>query len=260
MKPRLKILLILSILVMLSVISINAQTTKHILQSRSFSELYISGPVNVECRQVSDSSGMIVFNSTSLVFDKIRCINEGNRLNISLDKTGTLDIAKNLSKIIIYYAGPLSTISYTGSGKVVAVNPTVNKTIAVLLTGSGSLKVGSINAHHLSCSIAGAGNLSISGNTVVDNITCSVSGSGVVEIAHANAKKTNATVNGPGDFIINGHSDDASFAIKGSGNIDVSTLDCKTMTVGVYGSGRVYCSDRVSNLHTSGRKENIIIR
>lgn len=244
----------------LSVISVNAQMTNHILQSRSFSELYISGSVNVECRQVADSSGMIVFSASPQILNKIICNNEGDRLNISLGKTGTLDVAKNLSKIIVYYASPLSTISYTGSGRVVVVNPPINETIAVLLTGSGNLKVGSINAHHLSCSVAGSGNLSISGNTIVDNITCSVSGSGAVEIAHANSKKTNATVNGPGDFVINGHSEDASFAIKGSGNIDASTLDCATMTVGVYGSGRVYCSNRVSNLISSGRKENVIIR
>ena len=240
--------------------SASAQMSQHILQSRAFSDLYISGSVNVECRQSLDSVGMIVFSATPQVYSKIKCYNEGDRLNISLDRTGTLDLSKNLSKIIVYYSGALSTISYTGSGRVVVANPPVGRNVAVLLTGSGNLKVGAIKAQHLSCSVAGSGNLSISGNTIVDNITSTVSGSGAVEIAHANATKTSATVKGPGDFIINGRSNEASFAIKGSGNIDASTLDCTKMTAGIYGSGRVYCSNRVTNLISSGRKENIIIR
>lgn len=251
---------ILILTCLLCAFSLRAQMSQHILQSRTFSDLYISGSVNVECRQSLDSAGMIVFSATPQIFNKIKCYNEGDRLNISLDRTGTLDLLRNLSKIIVYYSGTLSTISYTGSGRVVVVNPPIDETIAVLLTGSGNLKVSSINAHHLSCSVAGSGNLSISGNTTAKNITCTISGSGAIEIAHANVAKTSATVKGPGDFIINGRSNEASFAIKGSGNIDASTLDCAKMTAGIYGSGRIYCNSRVTNLISSGRKENIIIR
>lgn len=249
---------ILILTCLLCAFSASAQMSQHILQSRTFSDLYISGSVNVECRQSLDSVGMIVFSATPQIYNKIKCYNEGDRLNISLDRIGTLDLSRNLSKIIVYYSGALSTISYAGSGRVVVDNPPVGKSVAVLLTGSGKLKIGAIKAQHLSCSVAGSGNLSISGNTTAENITCTVSGSGAVEIAHANATKTSATVKGPGDFVINGRSSEASFAIKGSGNIDASTLDCAKMTAGVYGSGRIYSSNRVTNLITSGRKENII--
>ena len=258
MRVDIKILTLMMLL--LVVTAANAQMSQRILQSRTFSELYISGNVNVECRQSTDSAGMIIYSATPPILDKIKCYNEGNRLNISLDRTGTLDVTKHMSKVIVYYSGALSTISYTGAGRVVAINPTVGNTVAVLLTGSGNLKVGPIKASHLSCAIAGSGNLSISGDAVVKNITCTVSGSGAVEMANVKADRTSATVKGPGDFIINGRSEEASFAIKGSGNIEASTLNCTKMTAGVYGSGRIYCSSRVTNLISSGKKENIIRR
>ena len=58
--------------------SANAQMSQHILQSRTFSDLYISGSVNVECRQSLDSVGMIVFSATPQVNSKIKSYNEGD--------------------------------------------------------------------------------------------------------------------------------------------------------------------------------------
>ncbi len=256
-----RIVNILTLLILGAALSpLCAQMQQHILQSRPFSELHISGRVDVECRQSADSAGMIVFSASPQAFDLLKCNNTSDRLNITLASTGTMNLRTNLSKVIVYYSGALSTIALTGSGSLNAITPALKNSVSAMLTGSGKVKISAITTSHLSCSVSGSGNMSIAGETSIKNMTGSVSGSGAIEIAHVNAASISATVNGPGDFIVNGNAEKASFAIKGSGNIDASTLNCTAMTAGAYGSGHIYYSRLVKQFTSSGKAENLIVR
>lgn len=238
----------------------SAQMTTHVLQSRQFSELYINGAMNVECRHSEDSAGMIIYKSTPQVADALDCHNAGDRLNISMEKISSSVLRNGLSTIVVYYSGQLSTASFTGSGSLTLETPPLGQSAALLLTGSGKFKVNNVTAMRVSCSVTGSGTMSIAGKTSAKNVTCTVSGSGAIEIAHVNAKTASVTVNGSGDMLINGIAYKASFALKGSGQIDASNFKCTALTSGVYGSGKVYYNKGVSTVNMSGKKENIIAR
>lgn len=239
---------------------VKAQMSRHILQSRSYSELYIKGLPDVECRQNADSAGMIVFNCIPSFFNAVKCNNAGERLQISVDNTQVSNMRNAFPKVIIYYSGKLSVISYTGAGNILINDAPAAKYLAVLLTGSGQMKLSRLNALRLSCSVAGSGNMSFGGTTVAENVTCSVSGSGAIEISYIESVSTNATVNGPGDLVINGRSTKASFALKGSGAIDASSLSCSELEAGTYGSGKIYYNHSVGKVNLSGKTGNIIER
>ena len=64
---------------------VSAQMSSHMLQSRPFSEIYVKGNINVECRESADSAGLIVFSSTPGVFSAVNCNNVGRRLNVIVD-------------------------------------------------------------------------------------------------------------------------------------------------------------------------------
>lgn len=259
MKSILRNIFVILILVVAS-LSAKAQMSRHILQSRVFSELYVKGLPDVECRQNTDSAGMIVFSCEPSVFNAVQCNNVGERLQISIDKSKVTNMRRSLSKVVIYYTGKLSVMSYTGAGNIFVDNIPETKDMAVLLTGSGQMKLSKLNAKRLSCSIAGSGNLSFGGKTVAENVTCSVSGSGAIEISDIESESTNATVNGPGDLVINGRSTKVSFALKGSGAIDASSLSCSELEAGAYGSGKIYYNHSVGKVNLSGKTSNIIVR
>lgn len=240
--------------------SASAQMAFHTMQSRNFTELYIKGPVNVECRNNPDSAGMIVFRCTPDILPLINCNNSGNRLSISTENVNARTLRQQLSTITVYYSDPLSTIAYTGDGLLFLMRPPMSHRAALAMTGSGRIKASGIKAHYINCAMAGSGSIAMSGTTDVQSITCSVSGSGAIEIAHINANTVNATVKGPGDMIINGSTDKASFALKGSGVIDASALNASSLTAGAYGSGKIYYNHRINDLNTSGREDNIIKR
>lgn len=237
-----------------------AQMSQHILQSRAYSELYIKGLPDVECRQNADSAGMIVFSCEPSVFNAVKCNNVGERLQISVDKSMVTNVRRSFSKVVIYYTGKLSVISYTGAGNIVVDNIPTIRDMAVLLTGSGQMKLPELNVKRLSCSVAGSGKMSFRGKTIAENATCCISGSGAIEISDIESKSTNATVNGPGDLVINGRSTKVSFAVKGSGAIDASSLGCSELEAGAYGSGKIYYNHSVGKVNLSGKTSNIIVR
>lgn len=247
--------------IMLSMVfGLSAQMSSHIMQSRPFTDIYVKGNINVECRHSADSAGMIVFSATPAVFDAVNCNNAGHRLNIIVEGVASNLLRRNLSTIVVYCDRKLSLVSYTGSGVMKVENTAFAPEVAVSLTGSGRLRVENIVATHLNCSVTGSGVLSVAGNTRVGNLTCSVSGSGTMEFVHVDTETASATVNGKGCLVLNGKTDNASFALKGSGSIDASSLDCRQLKAGSYGSGQIFHSRRVANVITSGNTNNIISR
>lgn len=237
-----------------------AQMASYVLQSRQFNEIYVKGNVDVECRESADSAGMIVFSSTPEVFNAVNCNNVGTRLNIVVNGVASNVLRKELSKIVVYYSGALSAVSYAGAENMRLRDADYGKSVVVMMTGSGRLRIDGLSASHVSCSVAGSGALSMAGTTKAGNITCSVSGSGTMEFLHLQAHSANATVNGRGCLVVNGEVGQASFALKGSGSIDASSLKCSQITAGAYGSGQIYYSRLVSNVVAQGYKENIISR
>lgn len=257
MKRRIGIILAM---IVVGTIAMSAQLTSHILQSRQFNEIYVKGNINVECRESVDSAGMIVFSATPEVFSVVNCNNVGTRLNIIVEGIATNVLRRSLSTIVVYYNGVMSVVSYTGSGQMRVNDAKWDKSVALLMTGAGRLRVDDVVTSRASCSVAGSGTISLAGISRINNVTCSVSGSGNMEFSHLDAHLASATVNGRGCLLVNGTAQKASFALKGSGVIDASSLNCEQMTAGAYGSGQIYYSHQVSQIMAQGNKDNIISR
>ena len=239
---------------------VSAQMSSHMLQSRPFSEIYVKGNINVECRESADSAGLIVFSSTPGVFSAVNCNNVGRRLNVIVDGVSSTVLRRELSTIVVYYSGALSAVSYAGAGEMRVRKADYGKSVAVIMTGAGRLRIDGVSAQQVTCSVAGSGSVSMAGTTRANNVACSVSGSGVMEFSHIEAKNVSATVNGRGCLVVNGQADKGSFALKGSGSIDASSLSCSSLTAGAYGSGQIFYSRNVANVVASGNKDNVISR
>jgi hypothetical protein len=133
----------------------------------------------------------------------------------------------------------LSGITTSGSWE---VNSAAIKTVdlAIVLSGSGKVKVDSLILTTLSATVSGSGNLTLAGKT--DSQTISISGSVKYTAGDLSSKATSVT-------------------ISGSGNVTVWATD--TLTVRSSGSGEVsyYGSPQVSfnqsgsgNIHNLGTK------
>lgn len=140
-------------------------------------------------------------------------------------------------KVTIHLTMPdVSGISVSGSGVAEVTDGISADGLSLGVSGSGKLKVPSVEADRLECSVSGSGDIIIEGKGSVDNAEISISGSGsytgeLTEIDHLIVK-----VSGSGSCHCNA-GDSLEASISGSGSVIYSgnpRIDAR-----VSGSGKV---------------------
>lgn len=88
--------------------------------------------------------------------------------------------------------------------------------------------------------VSGSGNITAQNLLNTDNLEMSISGSGNINLPSMNAKTLKAGISGSGDLKISaGQVDSETINVSGSGNVDLESLMATSAKITVSGSGRI---------------------
>jgi carbon monoxide dehydrogenase subunit G len=140
---------------------------------------------------------------------------------------------KNLGHIRIYITMPdISEIELSGSGSVESQTPIKAGELKIGLSGSGNVKLSSLQSSKLSTTITGSGDIYLSGDNEQADLEATITGSGSIKADEM--RVANASVH-----------------ITGSGSARVNVL--KELDTEITGSGSVqYRGNPVINAHSTG--------
>lgn len=134
------------------------------------------------------------------------------------------------------WAPRFNVLSVTGSGDMVTRTPITTQELAVRVSGSGDVEVGSLEANTLSVLLNGSGDVKVGGAKTLDRGEYSVNGSGDIEVSRIPCKRVSANVTGSGDIDV-WATEELTARIVGSGDIEYRgdpKIEAK-----VVGSGRI---------------------
>jgi len=140
---------------------------------------------------------------------------------------------RNLGRIKIYITMPdITEIELSGSGSVMSQTPIRAAALKIGLSGSGNVKITSLQSSSLFANITGSGDIYLSGENDQANMDATITGSGSIKAEEL--RVANATVH-----------------ITGSGSARVNVM--KELETNITGSGSVqYRGNPMINAHSTG--------
>jgi hypothetical protein len=130
----------------------------------------------------------------------------------------------------------VAALTLAGSGNITA-GPVESTDFAVSLLGSGNISTDRLAATgSVDASLKGSGNITF-GAVTTKTFTSTIAGSGNVKLSSLAADSVKATTTGSGDFSASGSAGDQHIEILGSGDYLAGSLNSKTATIRVTGSG-----------------------
>jgi hypothetical protein len=217
----------------------------------SFSKLDVGGPFEVTIEKGSEESVKITAEGVPL--NKIITEVRGNTLEISLERGEYRNKMK--AKIILTYKS-LDAIDKSGSGNLTCNSDFTASDFDLGLSGSGNISAKKIKAQQIKVRKSGSGNIRVA-TIETDDAELGLSGSGDLEISNGYAKTQSVHISGSGNVRAHGvKSNDCTASVSGSGNIDVSVSqslegsisgsgnivydgDAQVKKMGISGSGRI---------------------
>lgn len=289
-----KKLIILAAVAVLGCVAAMAKTTYGISK---FSEIEIAGPVSVD--MMSSSAANLVINTDNLRPGELIITSKGKSLDIKLktnpitfddklvvifngDKKEFPASKANRNKpvrISVNNPAAVTDVEIAGSASLSA--PSLGgkgKDIEVGITGSGRVKTNSIYALALDVEVSGSGMFHVadlnvssvesevtgSGSIVIDkanvtDVSAEISGSGSTTISNARMQSADLEITGSGSVKVSGMASRASYSISGSGKIDASLLNVRSVIKAeVVGSGMINYSKSCPDVRKKGHQNNII--
>jgi hypothetical protein len=229
------------------------------MNKRSFLVLFIGCSVWLSCatdiltgQTVKETRNVTAFNALKLTMSADVYLSQGNpqSVQVEADKAsqeyietevrGNALVVKNkeghwhnLGHIKIYITMPeITAIDLSGSGNVESQTPIKSADLEIMLSGSGNVKLSSLQAPVLKANITGSGDIYFSGENDQAEMDATITGSGSIKADEM--KVANATVH-----------------ITGSGSARVYVL--KELETDITGSGSVlYRGNPVINAHSTG--------
>jgi len=196
----------------------------------SFDQVHVGGSFEVTLAKGNTES--VKIESSSLDLNKIETKVEGGKLKIGLEK-GTYRNTGNI-KIYVTYK-ELEGIHSSGSSSVVCDSELKADDFELHTSGSGSIKIASLNTNDLKIHNSGSGSVEVAGTAKKQSVNISgsskinafdlkseesqvsISGSGNVNINVTQSLE--ARVSGSGDIRYKGNPDIRNIHVSGSGNI-----------------------------------------
>jgi hypothetical protein len=196
----------------------------------SFDQVHVSGSFEVMLAKGNTES--VKIESSSLELDKIETEVEGNKLKIGLKK-GTYRNTGNIKVYVTYKE--IEGIHSSGSSSVTCNSDLKADNFELHTSGSGSIKIASLNTNALKIHNSGSGSVEVAGTAKKQSVNISgsskinafdlkseesevsISGSGNVNINVTQSLE--ARVSGSGDIRYKGNPDIRNIHVSGSGNI-----------------------------------------
>ena len=193
-----------------------------------------SGPVTTETRAVSGFKGVdlgvsgdvymtqgadfkVVVETQANVAELLETYVDDGVLKIYFRKN-TSNV--NYDKLIVRIEAPVfESIGLYGSGNIVAENALKGQNLAVLLSGSGDVKITDATYNAINGDVTGSGNIEVGGMTESSDFR--VSGSGDINASNLKSKQTKADIIGSGNIDCTAETD-LEAAVLGSGDIHYS--------------------------------------
>ena len=196
-----------------------------------FTEVSLGGSAHVVLKQGSPQSVVVEAGPEALA--EFETIVSGQQLRLgSRNKTGRY---KDLGPVTVYITAPsLTALRVGGSGKLQVEGPLKAETMALEVSGSGSLKVPQLTASSLNTGVSGSGDLAVGGES--PRLEIRISGSGSLNARTLKTETCEARLSGSGSAHVYA-SRSADATISGSGSVYVAGGG--QLNSSVSGSGRI---------------------
>jgi len=194
-----------------------------------FDRIALSIDADVDYTQ--DSVYYVEVYAQSNIHDELRIEVEGTELHIDSKKTlWHYDAIR-----ITVHSPSLYGIDVSGSGDLKATNLIKTSALNVSVSGSGSVKLASLNATELKADLSGAGNLTISGGFTTTQ-TLQTSGAGDLDLISMGSERCTVHMSGAGNASVHVEKQ-LNVDISGSGNVRYSGNP--TVNSEISGSGKL---------------------
>lgn len=226
------------------------------LRAGFFASLRTTGPLPVELRQVPDSAGIVVITASERALPQVKIANTDGTLCVDYEHADARDnYAREVRRVVVYCGRELHTVATTGSGTVSIGRLHTSTELTAVATGSGKLTLAHVDCLNFTGSLTGSGALVLDG-LKARNISTSCMGSGRIVATGVDANAFNCTLSGSGTASIAGHAAKASLALRGSGVLKASALDCANVSVSASGSGSIRYNPATAHIKVlSGRND-----
>lgn len=210
------------------------------------------GPVVAETRNIAD------FDQIDLAVDGEVILKQGPTQEVEIEaqenildiletkvRKGKLEIGfghhqvRRYKEIKIYITVPEVTyLKVSGSGKIIGDTDFESEDVSLVISGSGSIDFGALNATRIDSDISGSGDLYLNGSCAEHLST--ISGSGKIRAYELLSAETNIRISGSGNAEIS-VSDYLKAKVSGSGKVRYKGNP--TVDVDISGSGKVERAD-----------------
>jgi DUF4097 and DUF4098 domain-containing protein YvlB len=199
--------------------------------TREFSEIDFGVPGEVIFHEANDVK--IEIEAQRNIIDIIETYVSGDELKIKVRDNRNISSSENIR--ITVHAPGVHSLRLSGSG-ILTVPGDFSPTNADLrLSGSGKIKMNSINTDILEIRLSGSGKIEVLDGSAVNEIIA-VSGSGDVDLQNVEGEKANTQTSGSGNIKLNASKE---LEVKISGSGDVYYTGNPEINVSVSGSGRL---------------------
>lgn len=198
----------------------NKEITSEVYEISHYNKIKINGDFELIYEQKLGKPYLKI-ETDSNIFDYIDVENKGSELILELDNNGSP------SSLIVYTnSTDLEGINISGASKVHLKDSIIAEKMHISSSGSGKLHIDNLNTESFKVENSGSTSLNVA---KIKSNTISIKGSGSTNVE------------------LDGETNDAEFAISGSGEIFAADLEAKTVNCAISGSGKmtVSCSEKL---------------
>lgn len=239
--------------------------TREVRVNSGFSQINSRGTADVEYRQSSGRTRVEIVGSESLV-EYVRVENVMGVLEINW--TRNISIRGNANIKVVVSAPDIERIATHGTGDIRIEGPLRSQKLELATHGTGDIRFDGIKCRNLTLLARGSGDID-GGAVEAGMLNISVSGVGSVEIPQISAQTIEVAVSGKGDVEIGGRAGNATYKLRGTGDIDAYRLRAMNVSATVSGTGDILCyaeqsfrasASGIGSIVFGGNPRNIDIR
>lgn len=233
LKENMKKLTVLSILMLCSLVLVQAQT-KETRNVGTFTKIAFRVPGKLYLRQGSPQK--VVIEGKKNILEEIETNVEGTRLVIE-NEDNNWNWGNDDHVNVYVTVKDIEGLSVGGSGDLIGETKIITNDITLNVSGSGSMTVEVEASGHMEGDVSGSGNIELKGKC--KDFDSDVSGSGKVIMTLTASGDAEFGVSGSGKIEASGSASRVRTSISGSGKVLAGNLETNSCEVRITGSGDV---------------------
>lgn len=209
--------------------------TREVRNVSSFSQLSFRVPGKLILRQGSPQKVELEGDKETL--SKIETEVRGDKLVIGNEDKWNWGWDKE-SRIMVYLTVPdITAVSVSGSGDLVTEGKVKTTSLALSVSGSGSLQIVATVSGQMEANVSGSGRIDVKGSC--QDLESDISGSGKILADLTIQNQADIEISGSGKLEASGTANEIKTSISGSGKVYASNLAVDKCEVRITGSGDV---------------------